>query len=112
MNLSDLFSSLSLPTENPSYQFSAIAIPDYPNHRIAKDKAGNPVLLLSIKDSSQKIEIPSLKLENVHVQFHVKCSIYQGGTFIERVVTIISFIGKDPLLQKYFFKLSDRKSVV
>ena len=105
MNLIELFNTIQLPNENGNFQFSAIPIPEYSNHRIAKDKADSPTLLLSITNQGARTPIANLKLQNVSVLFDIKCKIQQSGNLIEKTFTAVCFIGKDSSLKKYFLKL-------
>lgn len=105
MKLIELFNTLNQPNENDSFQFSAAPIPEYPNHRIAKDRLHNPTLLLSISNEGPRTLIANLKLQNVLVLFDIKCKIQLHGSLIERVFAAVCFIGKDILLKKYFLKL-------
>ncbi len=105
MKLIELFNTIKQPSENDNFQFSGIHIPEYSNHRIAKDKNDNPTLLLSISNESARILIANLKLQNVSVMFDIKCKIQQNGNLIERIFTAVCFIGKDISLKKYFLKL-------
>jgi hypothetical protein len=105
MTLIELFNTINLPNENDNFQFSAIPIPSFSNHRIAKDKADNPTLLLSISNQGTRPQIANLKLQNVSVLFDIKCKIEQNGNLIEKIFTVVCFIGKDNSLKKYFLKL-------
>jgi hypothetical protein len=105
MKLIELFNTIKQPKENDIFQFSAIPIPEYSNHRIAKDKNDNPTLLLSISNKGARMLIANLKLQNVSVLFDIKCKIQQNGNLIERTFTAVCFIGKDLSLKNYFLKL-------
>lgn len=105
MKLVEPFNTIKQPKENDNFQFSAVPIPEYLNHRIAKDKYDNPTLLLSISNDGARTVIANLKLQNVSVLFDIKCKIQQSGNLLERVFTAVSFIGKDISLKKYFLKL-------
>lgn len=105
MNLIELFHTIKQPNENDNFQFSAVPIPEYSNHRIAKDKHDNPALLLSISKETARTLIANLKLQNVLVLFDIKCKIQLSGNLIEKTFTVVCFIGKDILLKKYFLKL-------
>lgn len=105
MNLLETFNTIIAPRENDKFQFSAIPIPEYDNHRIAKDKADNPTLLISVSNQQGKTIAANLKLQNVSVLFDIKCNIQQSGNLIERNFTAVCFVGKDNSLKKYFLKL-------
>lgn len=107
MTIIELFNSIDLPTESDNFMFSAISIPEFSNHRIAKDKLGNPSLLLAVDDQNQFVSSPNFKLLNVLVLYDVKCSILQNNFLIYKNFTVISFIGKDNQLKNYFITLCD-----
>lgn len=105
MKLIEIFNTIMQPKENDNFQFSAVPIPEFSNHRIAKDKNDNPTLLLSISNEETRTLIANLKLQNASVLFDIKCKIQQNGNLIEKIFTAICFIGNDISLKKYFLKL-------
>lgn len=105
MNLLETFNTIITPRENDKFQFSAIPIAEFDNHRIAKDKSDNPTLLISVSNQQGRTIAPNLKLQNVSVLFDIKCNIQQSGNLIERNFTAVCFVGKDNSLKKYFLKL-------
>ncbi len=105
MNLLQTFNTIVAPTENDTFQFSATPIPEFHNHRIAKDKSENPTLLISVSKDQRRTLTANLKLQNVSVLFDIKCNIQQTGNLIERNFTAVCFVGKDNSLKKYFLKL-------
>ncbi len=105
MNLLGTFNTIIAPRENDKFQFSAIPIPEFDNHRIAKDKSDNPTLLISVSNQQGRTIAANLKLLNVSVLFDIKCNIQQSGNLIERNFTAVCFVGKDNSLKKYFLRL-------
>jgi hypothetical protein len=105
MTLLDLFNFITQPNENNNFQFAAIPIPEFPNHRIAKDKYGNPILLITILINSGKLYVANSKFENISILYNVDCKISQNGKTIEEIFTAMCFIGDDILLRNYFIKL-------
>lgn len=105
MTLFELFDGIAQPVENDNFQFSALVIPEFPSHRIAKDKSGNPTLLLSNANQTTRTIATNLKLQNVSVLFDVNCKIEQSGTLLEKYFTAVCYIGNDISLKKYFLKL-------
>lgn len=105
MSLENLFYIIPLPPQADGYQFSALPIPGLPNHRIAKDKNGNPVLLLSVLNSKPLTLGTDFKLKNVSVLFDVTCKIKQDLKIVSGEFTVISFIGNDSALRVYFLRL-------
>lgn len=105
MDLFDLYNSIEIPTENDDYQFSAISIPGYENHKIAKDKFNKPVLLLFVSNKKIKLHFPNIRLKNIFVQFNVSCSIKDNHQVTNKIFTLISFTGEEDSLKKYFLRL-------
>jgi len=105
MNLLDIFNSIIAPKESDTFQYSAIPIPKFDNHRIAKDKSENPTLLILVSKDQQKSSTANLKLQNLSVLFDIKCNIQQNENLIERNFTAVCYVGKDHSLKKYFLKL-------
>lgn len=105
MNLTEIFNNIVKPGDLDPFQFSALPIVEYPNHRIAKDKLDNPVLLLNISEPDVSLFSANLKLQNVSVLFDINCTVLQHNETIEKHFTVLSFTGKDNSLKYYFFKL-------
>jgi hypothetical protein len=105
MNITELFIDIQPPTESDTFQFSAIIIPGFQNHRIAKDKNGKPTLLLSSSDTGAFKNLTNMKLQNVSVLYNVKCKINQNESIIEKIFTSICFTGTDDSLKMYFLRV-------
>lgn len=105
MKLIEQFNFILTPSEVARFQFNAVPIPDFHNHRIAKDRFGSPVLLLTVVLKRSEITPTNIKLQNVSVQFNVNCKIVQDEASIEKTFTVVSFIGSDPALRDYFLRL-------
>lgn len=100
-----LFQSLVLPLERPAGRsLSAVVIPDSPSHRLAKDSAGSPCLLLSQPASSS----PSapIRLQNLLVSYGVPCAIsHPDGHQEEGIFTILKCSSADPSLFPHFLRI-------
>ena len=107
MNLIHLFNSIEKVNEDADYQFSGVRIPSFGNHRIAKDKSNNPILLLSIPHTSSNEAVANLQLQNILVLFNVNCKIKQGDKIINKIFTTISFTGIDYSLKILFLSLCE-----
>lgn len=105
MMLEKLFDEISPPLKTEDYQFSAIPIPNFLNHRIAKDKNENPVLLLSVLNLRPFNLETNFKLKNVSIFYDVNCKIKQDLKIVSSEFTVISFIGNDSALKVYFLRL-------
>lgn len=103
-DLYQLFQSLVLPLQRPTgNSLSAVAIPESPNHRLAKDSTGAPCLLLT-----QTVSTPSagLRLQNLSVSYGVQCTVGdRGGQQEERAFTIIKCSSADPSLFPHFLRI-------
>lgn len=106
MNLVDAFQSLEAPKSDDAFNFCAIPIPGFEHHRLAKDKDGNPSILISAINSTSIFPTSNLKLKNLSVFFNVNCSIQQVDNIINKQFSVISYVGSDRNLINYFFKLS------
>jgi Putative PD-(D/E)XK family member, (DUF4420) len=103
-DLNQLFKSLVLPLERPlGNSLSAVAIPESPNHRLAKDSTGAPCLLLT-----QTVSAPAaaLRLQNLSVSYGVQCTVSdRSGQQEERGFTIIKCSSADPSLFPHFLRI-------
>jgi hypothetical protein len=106
MTLLKQFDNLYQPSGNDNFQFSAKPIENFQNQRIAKDRFGNPTLMITISNPLIKVFNANLKLENVSVLFDVNCKIKQNGKVLQQDFTTISFIGENKSLKEYFLKLA------
>lgn len=104
-NLQELFESLVLPLERPAGRsLSAVAIPGAGNHRLAKDSAGSPCLLLRQLESASPS--PPIRLQNLLVSYGVLCSIsHPEGQQEEGTFTIIKCSSADPSLFPHFLRI-------
>ncbi|GCE05751.1 PD-(D/E)XK motif protein [Dictyobacter aurantiacus] len=110
LDLIQLFGSLQSPeeaTEEEAIRFSAISIPGYSKHRLAKDAQDKPCLLISVLDSSRKDKSAPIKLEHVFVQYDVKCQISQiDGVIEEGKFTIVGCAVNDETMHTYFLHIA------
>ncbi|WP_130733205.1 PD-(D/E)XK motif protein [Flavobacterium sp. J27] len=106
MNLIDLYDSLSLP-ENDVKVFNAIAIPQYPNFRVAIDFEGNAILLLSVSKRIKDLSLKNFRLKYLQLEQNLDCKIYENDSFKFQTFTVITFRCSDRNLQKYFIRISE-----
>lgn len=107
LNLNELSSKIMPPHETDNFQFSAITIPHYENHRLAKDNDNNLLLLIAFTNSNQKKTFGDHKLENLSINLEVRCNVKQENGIIEEEFCIICYSGNDDSLKKYFLQLCE-----
>lgn len=107
LNLNELSDLIIMPQETDSFQFSAVSIPNYRNHRLAKDRLNNLLLLISFTNIHKTKVFGDFQLDNLFVNLDVKCVIKQENTFVEKEFCIIGYNGQDLLLKKYFLQLCE-----
>lgn len=106
MNLIELYDTLSIP-ENNANVFNAIAIPQYPEFRIAIDFEGNPVLLLSVTKRIKDISLKNFRLKYLQFQQNIECKISENGGSRLQTFTVITFKSLDRNLQEYFLRIAE-----
>ncbi|MDZ7880429.1 MAG: PD-(D/E)XK motif protein [Saprospiraceae bacterium] len=106
-NLITLFQQISLQPNTSNSIFNTLPISEFTNHRISKNETGNPILLINVTASSQNLNLPSIKLQNIAVHFDAQCNVSTNNQVIKGVFTIISFTGFKHELELYFLKLGD-----
>lgn len=99
------FRSLKTPeSEDDIRSFSAAGV-DGTSHRVAKNFAGCPVLLIKTSSSTST---PVIRLENLTVEHQVTCKINSQEDSVENgVFTVISCTEADDEVIKYFFRVVD-----
>lgn len=108
LDLIALFNELmqSSTTVTGSAIFSALPIPGFQQHRIARDVAGAPTILLSVSENRADRRPLSIALEHLSVQYDIECRISrpQGGIETGQF-TIIRCVEADESLQSYFLRV-------
>lgn len=107
MNLIELYDSLELPDSEPGNYLSAVSVPQHPNFRIAIDKEGNPVLLLTAATASRGSSIRNFRLKNLKLEQNVECRITESGKSFRLPFTIITFTNSNRDLQEYFLRIAE-----
>lgn len=85
-------------------RFSAIPIPGYEPHRLARAPTGEPALLISaVSGTAHTGRPPPIRLENIWVQHEITCRVLapDGGTE-EAPFTVVQFSGGESHLRDYF----------
>jgi len=106
MNLIGLYNTLSIP-EGDTKVFSAIAIPEYPEFRIAIDFEGNAVLLLSVTKRINDVSLKNFRLKYLQFEQNIECKISENGTSRLQTFTVITFKSADRNLHEYFLRISE-----
>ena len=101
LDLQEFFRTLVLPAPDPDRaSYAAIPIPGSP-HRLAKDSAGAPCLL--VVQRSDERSAPPIVLENLTVRYDVECKVRRpNGAHEEGRFTILSCATTDPSLFPHF----------
>lgn len=102
--LLEAFWDLPVPKSGNQFIFSAVPIPDYPNHRIAKDRQGNPCFLISTSGNEREI-IPNQRLYNLAIHYNLQCEILQEATSNRGSFSVILYTGNDQTLIEHFLSL-------
>lgn len=106
MNLFELYETLSIP-DNNNRVFNAVAIPEYPEFRIAKDHEGNAVLLLSVTKRVEDINLKNFRLKYLQLEQNIECKVSENGISKLQTFTLIAFKSIDRNLQKYFLRIAE-----
>ncbi len=107
MNLIELFDSLPFPVEGNVKTFNAIPIPEYDDYHIAIDFEGNPILLLSVTNSINKISLKNFRLKYLQLEQNIECKITEKDVSSVHHFTVITFKSNDRILQEYFLRISE-----
>lgn len=98
---------MALPPKRSSTgaEFSASSIPGVPGHRIAKDSAGEPLLLINTAPGGDRLP-PPIRLENLGVDYGVHCRIWQGKQIVEEgTFTVVRCLSSDPDIATHFLRV-------
>ncbi|AHF17385.1 PD-(D/E)XK motif protein [Niabella soli] len=106
MNLIELYDALSIP-ESDNKVFNAIAIPEYPEFRIAIDVEGNAVLLLSVTKRIKDSSLKNFRLKYLQLEQNIECKISENGRSRLQTFTVITFRSADRNLLEYFLRISE-----
>jgi Putative PD-(D/E)XK family member, (DUF4420) len=107
LDLNELCRQITTPNETDGFQFSALTIPQYSNHRLAKDKNHNILLLIAFAKDTQTRIFGDYQLENLSINLDVRCNIQNEGLIYEKEFSIVCYKGKDISLKKYFLQLCE-----
>ena len=103
IDLKGTYESLPLPKNQNSNSYSAKAIKGYENHRIAKNNANNPSLLIFISEENQDFIISTQNLFNIKVFHNLKCEIESDGKVSQNSFSVVSYIGQNNDVKDLFW---------
>jgi hypothetical protein len=89
--------------------FSALPIPEFEQHRLARNLAGDPALLIAVGTTAMadRTRPPPIQLEHITVQHEVTCRVrHPDGQSQQAPFTVIQFLGPDIHLRGYFLRLA------
>lgn len=108
MEIRRAFQSLPLPGPSSisSSFFTAIAIPGNAGHRVGKDEAGCPCLLVNTGPPTVRKTRMPLVFENLAVLFDVSCEISSTACQVQTGhFTVIKCVAPDATVRNYFLTL-------
>lgn len=112
-----LFQSLGAPppTSSPeALRLSAVAIPRFGNHRVARDASGAACILLKVgganagagSNATSMAPLAPIELQHLAVQHGLRCRLYHtDGSMEERRYTVIRCVGADRELRTQFLRV-------
>lgn len=109
LDLTDAFELLQPPDPAPhsGLRFTAAAIPGYEQHRLGKDSAGAPALLVSVSASPGQKSPASIALEHLSVQHNVRCHISRAdGAIEEGTFALVQCTSDESALRTYFLRVA------
>lgn len=108
LNLLDVFRDLVSPEpESSALRFTALPIPGYTQHRLGKDAAGAPALLVSVGEAPGHGWSAPIVLEHLTVQHDVECRVARPeGPIEEGRFTVVCCRGADATLHAYFLQVA------
>jgi Putative PD-(D/E)XK family member, (DUF4420) len=108
LNLVDVFRELVTPASADSgLRFIALPVPGYEQHRLGKDAAGAPALLVAAGGIPRYGWPAPVVLEHLTVQHDVECRVSRpGGPVEDGHFTVIRCRTPDPTLHAYFLQVA------
>ncbi len=107
MNLVALFDQLEIPEQSKENTLIAIAVPGFPNFRIAVGVEATPVLLFSTAKNGSSIKLKNVRLKYLSVNQNVECKVTENSVITLQSFTLISFASSDRHLQGYFLQIAE-----
>ena len=102
IDLKKTYDELPLPTNQNSNSYSAKTIKGYENHRIAKNYADNPSLLIFISEQNQDFFIANQNLFSIKVSHNLKCEIESDENLTHNNFSVVSYIGQNEDVKDIF----------
>lgn len=102
LDLKLIYGKLPLPKKQNLNSYSAKAIEGYENHRIAKNYADNPSLLIFITEQNQDFFIANQNLFSIKVSHNIKCEIESDEKITRNNFSVVSYIGQNDGVKDIF----------
>ncbi|WP_158847113.1 PD-(D/E)XK motif protein [Algibacter sp. L1A34] len=102
VDLKEIYDVLPLPTNQNSNSYSAKAIKGFKNHRIAKNYANNPSLLIFISEQNQDFLIANQNLFSIKISHNLKCEIESDKKSTCNNFSVVSYIGQNDEIKNIF----------
>lgn len=102
IDLKEIYDKLPLPQNQNANTYSANAIKGYKNHRIAKNYADNPSLLIFVSEHNQDFGIANQNLFNIKISHNQKCEIEANNKTIQKHFSVISYTGHNSDVKDIF----------
>lgn len=102
LDLKEIYDKLPLPKNQNSNSYSAKAIKGYENHRIAKNYADNPSLLIFISEQNQDFFVANQNLFNIKVSHNLRCEIESDKKLTHNNFSVVSYIGQNDDVKDIF----------
>tara|TARA_R110002049_G_scaffold16455_6_gene65497 strand:- start:456 stop:1436 length:981 start_codon:yes stop_codon:yes gene_type:complete len=101
-DLKKIYNQLPLPESRNLNSYSAKAIKGFKNHRIAKNQADNPSLLIFISEQNQDFFIANQNLFSIKVSHNLRCEIESGDIKTHNNFSVVSYIGQNNDVKELF----------
>lgn len=108
LDLISIFDGLELPhhSNDGGTRFAARPIPEYENHRVAKDSSGTPALLIGVNNSSETPAYNPIRLEHLSILHGATCRVLRADGSVEiGIFTVIRCVDGSAELNDYFLRV-------
>lgn len=93
--------------EDDRTRLTAIPIPSFERHRLARTSDGAPAILIASRDREHRNYAAPVVLEHLTIQYDADCRIIQPDGAAERGdFTLIGCVDPDPQLREYFLRVA------
>lgn len=102
LDLEEIYHKLPLPKSQNPNSYSARVIKGYENHRIAKNFADNPSLLIFISEQNEDFFITNQNLFSIKVSHNLRCEIELENSITHNNFSVLSYIGQSKDVKNLF----------